>query len=413
MNFFHCIRRKTLTIAYSLFITLTLSVSAPAQTSVDSLLIWQQNMRAALDTMFQDELFERSQVGFLVYDLTDDSVIYNHGGRQLLRPASVEKVITSTVALSLLGEDYLFRTRLYYKGEVTDSILHGDIYIRGGFDPLFSWEDMSAFIQAFHELGIKQIDGNIYADLSFKDNLKWGDGWCWDDEQRTLTPLPYGGSDSFIPQFFIALDQDSIAHPMEYAEITTPLDSVKLLCERTHTMDQVLVPMLKNSNNFYAEALFYQLGASPEHPYAATRRSATKVEEFIQSIGLHPNDYYVSDGSGLSRRNFATAELVVRVLHYIWQHPEIYKHIQPALPIAGVDGTLESRMRGTTAEGVVTAKTGSLQGVSTLAGFAPSFGGHTLCFAILNSGVLKKKDAHLFQNRVCEVLTQEFFMPQE
>lgn len=398
----------------TLLCTLTIvSVSLHAQSAVDSLRIWQQNMRTALDTMLTDELFDRSQVGLLVYDLNDDSVLYDHGSRQLLRPASVEKVITTSTALTQLGTDYVFTTRLYMTGNVTDSILHGNIYIRGGFDPLFNWDDMSAFIKAFHDNGIKQIDGNIFADISFKDKLQWGDGWCWDDEERILTPLPYGGRDTFIPQFFMAMDQDSIKHPMEYSEIVTPLDSAQLLCERSHTMDQVIVPMLKQSNNFYAEAVYYQLGASKEHPFAASRRSAAKVEAFIQSIGMNPNDYYVSDGSGLSRRNFTTAELIVCVLRHVWQNPDIYKHLKPALPIAGVDGTLESRMRGTTAEGVISAKTGTLFGVSTLAGYAPSFGGHTLCFAILNHGVRNGKDAHRFQDRVCEVLTQAFFMPQQ
>lgn len=401
---------------FSLIILMFSSVASVAQTAsaltaTDSLRIWQQNMRTALDTMLLDAIFDRSQVGLLIYDLTDDSVLYDHGSRQLLRPASVEKVITTVTGLTQLGCDYNFTTRLFMKGEVSDSVLHGDIYIRGGFDPLFSWEDMDAFVKSFRQHGIKQIDGNIYADVSFKDTLKWGDGWCWDDEERTLTPLPYGGRDAFIPQFFMAMDEDSIQHPIEYAETIMPQDSLTLLCERIHTMDQVIVPMLKHSNNFYAEALYYQLGASTQRPYASSRQSATKVEEFIRSIGMNPNDYYVADGSGLSRRNFTTAELVVRVLRHVWHSPEIYKHLKPALPIAGVDGTLESRMRGTTAEGVVTAKTGTLFGVSTLAGYAPSFGGHTIAFAILNHGIRNGRDAHTFQNKVCEVLTQAFMLP--
>ncbi len=417
MTFSHFVNLNCYTKLCSLcFVVITSvlsSASVHAHTSADSLRIWQQNMRTTLDTMLSDKIFDTSQVGLVVYDLTDDSVLYDHCGRQLLLPASVEKVITTAAALTQLGVDYQFTTRLYYKGNVVDSILHGDIYIRGGFDPLFSWEDMTAFMQTFHEHGIKQIDGGIYADLSFKDRLKWGESWCWDDEERTLTPLPYGGSDSFMPQFFLSLDQDSIAHPAEYAEITTPLDSVHLLCERTHTMDQVIVPMLKRSNNFYAEAVFYQLGAVTGKPFASSRLSAAKVEEFIQNIGMNPDNYYISDGSGLSRWNFTTAELVIRVLHYVWHQPEIYKHLHPALPVAGMDGTLENRMCGTTAEGVVSAKTGTLFGVSTLAGYAPSFGGHTLCFAILNQGIKNRQVAHNFQNKVCEVLTQSFSTPQQ
>ena len=72
--------------------------------------------------------------------------------------------------------------------------------------------------------------------------------------------------------------------------------------------------------------------------------------------------------------------------------------------MAGVDGTLSSRMKGGACRGNVHAKTGTVSGVSTLAGFCRAANGHDLCFAILNQGVLKASDGRAFQDRVCDAL---------
>jgi D-alanyl-D-alanine carboxypeptidase/D-alanyl-D-alanine-endopeptidase (penicillin-binding protein 4) len=77
-----------------------------------------------------------------------------------------------------------------------------------------------------------------------------------------------------------------------------------------------------------------------------------------------------------------------------------------SLPIAGVDGTLKDRMRGTKAQGNVRAKTGTLTGISSLAGYCTTAQGHQLCFAIINQGVMRAATGKAFQDRVCKLLTE-------
>lgn len=88
---------------------------------------------------FLDEspLLETSEVGVMVYDLTSDSLVFAHQADKLYRPASTEKVITAVTALATLGTDYPFVTQVAYTGEVKDSILKGDVYVIGAFDPVF------------------------------------------------------------------------------------------------------------------------------------------------------------------------------------------------------------------------------------------------------------------------------------
>ena len=372
----------------------------------DSTLNWPQNLQESLSQLISNEMFDHTQLGLYVYDLTADSALFDFGKLQLMRPASVMKLLTSITALTNLGGSYQFTTHLYTSAEVKDSILHGDVYIKGGFDPRFGNDDMEAFVEALSRKGLKKIDGRIFSDMSLKDTLKWGEGWCWDDDERTLRPLLYNGKDIFMSKFFEKLEDNGIAHPDSFQEKMVPADSVKLLAERSHTVDQILMRMLKSSDNLYAEALFYQLGAKGGSHYPSAKVSAAKVNDFIRSLGLNPNDYNVADGSGLSLYNYVTPQLIVRALRYAWQRNNIYLHLFPALPVAGVDGTLENRMRSGHTFSNVHAKTGTLRGVSTLAGYATAANDHLICFCILNQGIRSNSSAHRFQDKVCRVITQ-------
>ena len=412
-----------------LFLTATKQLPSPAATaptalfatddslSTDSLTLdslsadslqrpWPLWLSDGLDSLLQDDIFERTQLGLYVYDLTADSALYRHGHRQLLRPASVEKLVTSISALHFLGGGFQFLTRLYTNGCQTDTVFTGDLYLKGGFDPRFSYDDMSALVEALHTTGIRRIEGRIFTDLSIKDTLKWGEGWCWDDDEIMLKPLLYSGEDCFMEKFFEQLDEAGIAHPTEYAEKMIPADSTVMLVERNHTIDQILMRLLKESDNNYAESLFYQMGILDGATYPSARAAAKKIGTLISDLGLNPNDYYIADGSGLSLYNYVTPELIVSLLRYAWQRDNIFEHLYPALPIAGEDGTLEKRMRNSSAHYNVHAKTGTVRSVSTLAGYATASNDHLLAFCIMNQGIRTTSIGHRFQDKVCKLLTR-------
>ncbi len=94
----------------------------------------------------------------------------------------------------------------------------------------------------------------------------------------------------------------------------------------------------------------------------------------------------------------------VAFLRYAHANSNIYPYLYSALPIAGKDGTLKKRMVGTEAAGNVRAKTGTLTGVITLAGYCTASNGHELAFAILNNGVMHDNNARNFQNKICVAL---------
>ena len=364
---------------------------------------WPLNVQARLARLLDDEMFERSQVGLMVYDLTADSTLFRHNERQTLRPASTMKVVTAVAAIDRLGGSHLFRTSLRYTGSIAGGTLRGDVYLVGGFDPRFNADDMSAFVEALRRVGVDTLRGRIVADKTAKDADRLGEGWCWDDDNPVLSPLLVSRRDEFAARFLSRLRAEGVVVEADTTEGRTPADAFEL-CTRTHTMDQVLMPMMKESDNLCAEAMFYQLGMAAGARPATARHARSVVARLIEKIGLRPADYRVADGSGLSLYNYVTAELEVMLLRYAYQNTNIYTHLLPSLPVAADDGTLARRMRGTFAAGNVRAKTGSVAAVSSLAGFCTAANGHVLCFAIINQGLRRGSAGRAFQDRVCDEL---------
>ena len=359
-----------------------------------------------LDALVDDSLMERAQLGLMVWDLTDDTLLYALNHRQLMRTASTMKLLTAITALDYLGPTYKYKTSLYYRGQISNGQLTGDLICRGGMDPMFDRKDMLAFAQAVKDKGIKSIRGRIIMDSSMKDGEKWGEGWCWDDDNPTLSPLLINGKADFSTQFMIELRGARVSTGgVSVASGSLPNDA-KLICQRSHPIGDVLKQMMKESDNLYAESTYYQIAAS-SGGRPATAKDAQKLEEnLLVRIGLDPSRYRLADGSGLSLYNYLTAEAQVRLLRYAWFRDEIYQQLLPTLPIAGEDGTLKKRMTDTAAQGNVQAKTGSVTGVSALTGYLTAPNGHRLAFSIINQGVRRMAEGRDFQDRLCEALCQ-------
>ncbi|MBQ0048698.1 MAG: D-alanyl-D-alanine carboxypeptidase/D-alanyl-D-alanine-endopeptidase [Bacteroidales bacterium] len=204
-----------------------------------------------------------------------------------------------------------------------------------------------------------------------------GRGWCWDDEETGMTDFKAGGKRK--------------SSSCLWAE------------DREWSLHDVLQPMMKKSDNMMAESVFWELGTGNDKPAKA---AAKRVEEVIRKAGLNPQDYDIVDGSGLSLYNYVTPRLLLTLLCYAHSQPAIYNELYAAMPIAGVDGTLAKRMEGTTAQGNVHAKTGTVTGVSTLSGYCKATNGHLLCFSIMNQGLTRAALGRAFQDRICSALTE-------
>ena len=149
---------------------------------------------------------------------------------------------------------------------------------------------------------------------------------------------------------------------------------------------------LKPSQNLYTEIILRTLGkqrTAASAPPTTSISSATDedtgleiVRDFLHQAGVSDSSLYLSDGSGLSRNDMITANATVQLLTYMTKH-RYFTAFRDALPIAGVDGTLRTRMRGTPAENNVRAKTGSLSSVASLSGYVTSAAGEHFVFSMM------------------------------
>jgi D-alanyl-D-alanine carboxypeptidase/D-alanyl-D-alanine-endopeptidase (penicillin-binding protein 4) len=155
--------------------------------------------------------------------------------------------------------------------------------------------------------------------------------------------------------------------------------------EQTRTLARVVSPplseiatvMMKLSHNLYAEMLLRVIGGGTME---GGRKAVTDV---MASWKIEPQNFVIADGSGLSRYDFVTAEMLVGILEQMYRDPRHRDPFLATLPIAGVDGTLERRMRGTKAQGNLRAKTGSIANARSLSGYVRTAGGDTIAFAFL------------------------------
>jgi len=200
----------------------------------------------------------------------------------------------------------------------------------------------------------------------------------------------------------------------KYREVT-PIDFAKLVelgFVESLPLKDIVRETLKPSQNLYAQLLLLQVGAyqgpwavgrgpdaqsngdaavSPAarsqnpavDPQLTTEQMGVQaMNNFLAEVGVKKGDVLLEEGSGLSRKDIITPNATIALLTYMSRHrnSEFY---QAGLPIAGVDGTLQNRMKGTAAAGNARAKTGSLRYVYTLSGYVTSAAGERLAFSIM------------------------------
>lgn len=166
-----------------------------------------------------------------------------------------------------------------------------------------------------------------------------------------------------------AVDIDDLQEP--------PTQTAVVFRYRSRPLTDIVIPMLKNSINMYADAVL-RLATGPGGLRTIADGVAAEKRQ-LRDWGIPDGTIQPVDGSGLSRFDIVTADALVAVLTQM-------RDVQPlveALPVAGVDGTLENRMKNTSAANNARAKTGSMTNVRSLAGFVTTKDGETLAFAII------------------------------
>jgi D-alanyl-D-alanine carboxypeptidase/D-alanyl-D-alanine-endopeptidase (penicillin-binding protein 4) len=160
---------------------------------------------------------------------------------------------------------------------------------------------------------------------------------------------------------------------------------VEIAARKSPPLSVIAAQVLKPSQNLYAELLLRTLGkmnATADPKLSSEDAGVQAVRNFLTQAGIDPSGLVMLDGSGLSRADLITADTTLQLLTYMNRH-RFGAAFRDALPVAGVDGTLRTRMRGTPAQGNLRAKTGTLGTATSLSGYVLSAAGERLVFSLM------------------------------
>lgn len=385
--------------------------------------------QGALDRQLGHEMMiAGSQSGAYVYDLTTATPLFSAHAEVPHPPASVEKLYTATTALELMGPTATLSTSVLGMGHLgPDGRWEGNLYLRGGGDPTFGstafidsryggqGTSISALAALVKAAGIRSVTGSVDGDESYWDSLR-GDpysNYAPDPElEGNLSALEFNrgemGSEQgpHAPAAYAALElrgalraEGVSVHSGTAA--TTPPAATTIATANSPTLATLLGLTLPPSDNYFAESLLKDLGARYGGAGTTAAGAAVVRSTIARVFGLHP---YLIDGSGLSHYDHTTPEQIVTLLTALAHNP-LGTTLRDDLAVAGQTGTLSERMRNTPADGRCQAKTGTLNGVSNLAGYCQAANGNILAFAFFNDGI-ETDEAHTIQDNMAITLAR-------
>lgn len=360
-----------------------------------------------------------------------------------LTPASLQKLATAQAALLALGPDYTYRTTAIAQDLPAGGVLGGDLYLLGGGDPLLATVEYAALLEAqgaeptvLDDLaadltaeGLTRIEGGVIAVAHRYDDAgsvdSWPAEWVAAGDAGTLNPValnqgyqtPEGilATAGLLPEPEPAIRTAVLFDDMlEARDVRIPhrpgtaapdedfSDYVELGWIESAPLSSYLRFMLSESDNTTAELLLKEIGL-------AWSGTGSTIDGAVATLALLSEEaertllvFQPADGSGLSPQNQLTCRQAADILEIGGPDGGA---LGSYLPVVGESGTVRYRFADSTAVGRVRAKTGSLPGVSSLAGFATGSDGRPITFAaILNGETLAAVDADAFLQQLLEIL---------
>ncbi len=431
--------------------------------------------------------FSRARWGMVVIGLNDGRIVCGKETQNLFIPASIQKLLTSIVALDKLGGDFRAKTSVYSKSKILGGAIKGDLFLYGRGASDFDDAAIASLVSQLKKKGLKKIGGDVIGDESYFKGDSLGDGWTWNDVQwyygAAASALSINGNQATISlqngrprsdSKFVELSGEvkpiedieaiglkrelgtnkvyvwgngkaldariAISNPallaakilkeqLETQGITVAGDArsvdwksdktidtktaVELASIESKTLSETIREMNNDSVNLYAELILRELGkkfgieAPEEDPKFQKLRGddlsgAAVIKKWLKDNNVATEEIAIHDGSGLSRLDSVTPEAFGRALVFAAQSKfaDVFKD---SLPIAGSSGTLRGRLRNVS--GKVLAKTGSIQYVNSLAGYAESKN-EVYAFAVICNNDTSKNGSAPVIDKIATILTE-------
>lgn len=373
-----------------------------------------------------------TKMAIMIYNPLNQDTLISINHTESMIPASNTKLFTTATALDLMGGDHLLSTTILADDvDLSDSTIDGNIYIKGFGNPTFTTEDLEELINQLYQLGLRIVTGNVVGDDTYFDDVYSRDDWISEeranvklppisalviDRNRTIITKKRKGRyrNYFVnvenPPLFAAkkLREKLIAYGVEVEGKSVSgqtADNAEPLVDSSIELRELLKLINKNSDNFYAECLFKTLGSVSSGQQGNSFFSTQAILNYIEDNSIYSTGTTIVDGSGISRFDQVTAAAIIGLLEKVYFSIKQFDDFFNSLSIAGVDGTLKKRMIGTSAENNFRGKTGTLNGVTSLAGYITTADDDDLIvcmmFEFTNGGSNKYKN---IQDRIIEIL---------
>lgn len=353
---------------------------------------------------------KETTAGIMIYNpLTQDTIFFENHQLSMI-PASITKLFTTSTSLSIMGGDHKLSTKFFTDDQnLNDGVINGNIYLKGFGNPLFTDSDLNELINTLVQIGIKEIIGDVIGDDTFFDNVYTRDDWIENENANVKLPpisaivldrnqttvrrkirrrYRYVTETVKDPPLFIAkrfrekLITSAITFNGKSKKGVTP-DNAKLISAQSIPLNELIAYINKHSDNFLAECLFKTLGAEANGLQGNSFYSQQAILKFLKENNVYSIGTEIVDGSGISRFDQVTPAAITGVLEKMYFDLVHFEDFYNSLSIAGVDGTLSRRMVGTSAENKFRGKTGTLNGVSGIAGYLEGADGEELVITIL------------------------------
>ncbi|MEC8947170.1 MAG: D-alanyl-D-alanine carboxypeptidase/D-alanyl-D-alanine-endopeptidase [Actinomycetota bacterium] len=368
--------------------------------------------------------------------------LFSVEGATPMAPASAQKLLTGLGALSVLGPGSVLTTTVVVDEPPANGVVRGDLWLVGGGDPLLmtapyadrfedpiAWSNLADLADDVVTAGILEVEGAVVGDESRYDRIRYLGTWPdrfkpgWSIQSGPLSALS-------VDDGFVNWDPVNPA-----SSLSVPADDPAMLAARLFddlleergvmirgrpdsgtvsgvaeqhavaSLDSAVVrllveQMLVESDNTTAELLVKEMGRTTTER-GTTVRGLSVMLDALEAAGHPVNGVVPHDGSGLDPDNRLTCGLLASML----DDRHLGASLVELLPVAGDRGTMKKRFAGTAGEGRVRAKTGTLRGVTSLAGVVDTPGGRRLAFALMSNGELPYEIRELHEELVLSMLS--------
>jgi D-alanyl-D-alanine carboxypeptidase/D-alanyl-D-alanine-endopeptidase (penicillin-binding protein 4) len=243
----------------------------------------------------------------------------------------------------------------------------------------------------------------IYSDLNSNYHVSGCISRIWSKQRRTLAVR-----DPFIYARVLiatALQKDHIRYAGNITARAATATMNVLVQHQSPSLAIMLREMLKKSDNLTTDSLLKKIGQLYFKQPGSWQNGLAALKKILSPTGIDFKKCLINDGAGLSRYNLITPAQFAALLNFAYRDSNIINALWPALPIAGQDGTLAGRMQPVAAGGRVHAKTGTMTGISALAGYINTKHHGMLSFAIMVNGFVgKDRPFKHLQDQICEYL---------